>query len=398
MGNENYSAYDCAVINDVLTRESGRISGEIYNRLRETSPWIRLVKAGEFPAGMGNIINNLTFERVFSTDNTWENVATSDGSDASACLPPVEDVDFGQTQRSFRLQHIAKEGPDLCINDLRTSFQVNQQMSKVMDALTSLTGWVWEERYRDEYLRLAAHKVLAKPNLPETSGETFLAGQEPTSKLVQAILDRLYMKLIREGAGMNGALARSNGRPVFGLITSAETSNSIIFGNQDTRDDIKWASPDWNLAPLGVDRSYRGFAHIIDPYPPRYNVDGDGVFVREDVWESSSTTKGNKWEVSADYETAEYEVSFIFCPTVYRCLKARPMSTAGGNTRFDPQAMMGDFRWLNIPDRKCNPDGTIGFHRAVFMAASEPVHPEHGFAIMHKRCVNDLELEGCTYS
>lgn len=398
MGNENYSPYDCSVINDVLTRESGRISGEIYSRLRETSPWVRLVKAGEFPSGMGNIINNLTFERAFNSTvgDDWENVSTSDGSDASACLPPVEDVDFGQTQRTFRLQHKAIEGPDLCINDLRTTYQVTQQMGKVMDALTNITSWMWENRYRNEYLRIAGNKVLAKGNLPISTGEGWLSGQEPTSKLTQGILDRLYMKLIHDGAGVN-ALARSNGRPVFALITSAEASNEIIFGNDDTRDDLHWANPDWNLAPLGVDRSYRGFAHIVDAYVPRYDF-VDGIATRVEPWLSSATTKGNKWEINPDYETAEFEASFIFVPSVYRALKPRPMSSAGGNTRFDPQAMMGDFRWVNIPDRKCNPDGTIGFHRGVFISASEPMHPEQGYVILHKRCNADLGLEACTYS
>jgi hypothetical protein len=399
MGNENYSPYECAVINDEFTRESGRISGEIYSRLRETSPWIRLVKNGEFPNGMGNIINNLTFERTFNStvEDDWTNVPTSDGADASACLPDVEDIDFGQTQRNFRLQHKAIEGPDLCIADLRTTYQVQKQLDNAVEQLTSVTGWVWENRYRNEYIRLAGRKYLARPNFPYSTGEGFLAGQEPTSKLTQGMLDKVYMQLIRDGAGQY-AVGRANGRPVFGIILSAEASNAITFGNDAAREDIRWANPDWNLAPLGVDRSYRGWAHIIDPYPPRYNFDENGIATRVEVWEATATTKGNKFEIAADYETAEYEASIPFLPSVLKCLKPRPMSTAGGNTRFDPQGFMGDFRWLNIPDRKCNPDGTIGFHRGVFVSASEPWHPEHGNVILHKRCSNDLELANCTYS
>jgi hypothetical protein len=347
---------------------------------------------------MGNIINNLTFERTFNSTVTddWENVATSDGSDAGACLPPVEDIDFGQTQRNFRLQHKAIEGPDLCINDLRTTYQVQKQLDNAVDQLTSVSGWVWENRFQNEYIRLSGNKVLARPNMPISTGEDFLAGQEPTSKLTQGILDKIYMKLIRDGAGQH-AVGRANGRPIFALLTDAETSNGITFGNDAAREDIRWANPDWNLAPLGVDRSYKGFAHIINAYAPRYNEVG-GVITRVEVWTESATTKGNKWEINPDYETAEFTASIVFLPSVYRALKPRPMSTAGGNTRFDPQAMMGEFTWRNILDRKCNPDGTIGFHRGVFISASEPMHPEHGFVILHKRCSNDLELEGCTYS
>jgi len=397
MGNESYAPYDCAVINDILTRESGRIGGEILKRARETSAWIRMTPTGAFPDGMGVEISNMMFERTFNdtVEDDWVNVTVSDGSDASACLPAVEDVSFGQTLRTYRLQHKAIEGPDLCLNDLRTNWSLTKQVNAAVEQLSQLTQWVWENRYRNEYIR-TVRKVIASQNLATSSGDAWLSGQHPTSHLTQPMLDRQYMKLIRDGAGQY-AIARAKGRPIFGLITSAETSDSLTFGNSDTREDLHWASPEQNLEPLGVQKAYRGFTHIIDPYPARYNDNG-GTLDRVEVWTSSAATKGNKFEVNPDYESAEYEASIIFTPSVLRCLKARPLGSAGSNVRYDARTNMGDFRWLNIPDRKCNPDGDIGFHRGVFMSATEPMHTEHGYAIIHKRCSADLELAACTYS
>lgn len=387
----------CDNIDDVLTRESGRIGPWVYDRTITSSPWLRFIKRDKFPEGLGYSINVFTSERVFgSSDNpTWSDVSVSDGNSSSVCLPSAEALTFGQTLRSFNLQQKAFNGPDLCIEDLKTSWQIKQQLGKTMESLASLTDWVWTNRYKYEYLRIAK-KAYAKAGIPTgtTSGFAYV----PTSPLTQGVLDKIYGKQIRDGAGRN-ALAMSEGRPVFGLICSQETSDFIIRGNTAVRDDYR-RIPDAQkelLAPLGIDRSYRGFVHVVDPYPPRYDLVAN-VLTRRETWTSSSTTNGNKWEINTDWEAAEYEVSFVFHQDVYHSMVNAPMSSAGGNTAFDPQTYMGDFKWLNIQDKACNPDKTIGFHRARFMDGSQPVHPEFGYAILHKRCPNDNDLVTCSYS
>jgi hypothetical protein len=56
---------------------------------------------------------------------------------------------------------------------------------------------------------------------------------------------------------------------------------------------------------------------------------------------------------------------------------------------------MGEFKWLNIRDTADNPDGTIGYFRAVLSSGSKPVFPEWGYVIRHARCDSSLGLLSC---
>ena len=58
----------------------------------------------------------------------------------------------------------------------------------------------------------------------------------------------------------------------------------------------------------------------------------------------------------------------------------------GDVVRTQPADYMGSFRWLNIPDIECNPDGEIGRWRAKFRCAPEPGDHEFGVSILHRRC------------
>jgi hypothetical protein len=261
------------------------------------------------------------------------------------------------------------------------------------------------------------------------------------------------MRLLRDGAG-SSAQGKENGAPVFNLITSAETSDDIIKLNSDIRSDFRYSTkPNELLAPLGVERSYGGFYHIIDPYPPRYNrvaltatahaagvytvadstgleigdvvtvTGNDGTTVKSTTsvvsaltatsvtisaavtspsatdklfaWKRvfpftrTSATKGNKYDINASYLSAAYEDSIILVNEVYHSVVPKPLGSMG-QMGFDAQGYRGDFKWKNIPDRGTNPDGSVGFFRATFANGSKPVRPEWGYVIRHKRGEADL--------
>jgi hypothetical protein len=89
--------------------------------------------------------------------------------------------------------------------------------------------------------------------------------------------------------------------------------------------------------------------------------------------------------VNPEYASATYEEAFILHPEVMKSLIPRPLTSPGGNTKFDPVSYRGDFRFLNIPDRTLNPDGNYGFFRGVLASGSKPCRPEFGYAIMFQR-------------
>jgi hypothetical protein len=380
-----------------LVTEAGRIGPDIYRRTLNMSPWLKLTKQEEFPEEMGQIISVLTYERsIPAYPLVWSNVAQSTDNVGGSCLPPVTEVDWAQTLLQYQLQHTALQSPPLCVNDLRIAFQRKEQLTNMMYVLTENTAYAWINRYRDEYTRIATHQIINIDGFPDGLGQGFPL-TAPIYALSQGVLKYFYMKLNRDGGSMN-PLDRENGRPVYGLITSAEDSENLIKENADIRQDYRFSSRvNELLAPLGVERSYAGFFHIIDDLPARWDF-VSGAWVRRYPYTTMPATYGQKAEIDPLYENAAYTDSIIFHNDVMISLVPAPITAPGGNTRFDPVNYRGEFKWLNIPHATENPDGTIGFFRAIFMQASKPVIPDFGYVIRHLRCDCPLDLGVCPTS
>ena len=379
----------CDAITDILVRETGRFGPEIYDRTFATTPWIGLPKKDTFPEGMGEVISNLTYERSapVTAEPAWTAISVSDGQEGGACLPAATKISIGSTTRTFQLYRRVLEGPDFCVEELRSPFALRKQLDQILAILADYVRLEWEIRHRHEYFRMCETKVVVVSSCPPVESTTMAATYPadcPAAMLTQGILNRYKSKLIRNGAA-GSALGRENGGPIFTLICSAETSDRLIFDNADIRQDIRWGKPSELLAPFGVERSYRGFYHLIDSYPRRFTC-GAGAYTEVAAFDTTAATKGNKAVIRSAYETATYEESFIFDPTVFTCRVPKPITNPASNFRFDPVSYMGDWKLKNILDRVCNPDGTIVYHRGIMAQASEPIHPERGVAFVHLRC------------
>jgi len=484
-------------IEQLLVKEAGRIGPEIYRKTVDNNVWLKLIKQDTFPEEMGDRVSVLTYERSIPqaarngrqndydlqtvwqganailgsnpTDQTYTSfnaytqalsghaaaATDSDNANNNVSTPKFANVEFGQKLRTYDLRRVALESPNISLEDLRYPVRRKEQLSQIMNILTEQTAMVWTQRYQDEYVRLAENLVTPTgtgggatlTTVSNTNGATsFSPLNDATSKLTQGILRRLYMRLLRDGAG-SSAQGKENGAPVFNLITSAETSEDIIKLNADIRSDFRYSKPNELLAPLGVERSYGGFYHIIDPYPPRYSrknvlasnhaagvytvASGHGIEVGDTVTVASNdlatnrgnfavtattatsitlastpasaanddrllgwkrvypftraaSTKGYKYDINSDYLAAAYEDSIILINEVYHSVVPKPLGSMGGMS-FDPQSYRGDFKWKNIIDRDNNPDGTVGYFRALFASGSKPVRPEWGYVIRHKR-------------
>lgn len=383
----------CENVIDIVTRETGRFSQMIYDRVFPTSPWIGLIAKDTFPEGMGETISNLTYERSAPTvaEPTWSDVAVTDGAigvEGGACLPAAEKISIGSTTRTWNLKRRVLEGPDFCAEELRTPFAIGAQLERIVSILAEYSRIEWEIRYRHEYLRLAGRKVVVNANLTEGTGTGFPVAQA-TSVLTQGVLDKYKIKLFRDGAQLS-ALGRENGTAIMTLITDAETSERIIFDNEDIRQDLRWAEPSALLKPFGVNRSYRGVYHLIDSMPIRYTYSGGYTEVAG--YSTTAATKGNRAIVNPSWEVAPYTTSHFFDRTVFTARIPRPVVAPQAKFKFDPISYMGEFKAMNILDRICNPDGNILYHRAILAEASEPVHPERGISFVHLRCDPALNL------
>ena len=412
--------YTTVDVEQLLVKESGRIGPDIYRKTVDQSPWLKLVKQDAWPDEMGDSVSVLVYERSlpYNSDGTlktnWSNLASSAAyltagtGTGNAIAPDGGTIEFGQTLRTYNLQHTSLNSPDISLNDLRFPLKRKEQLSNIMSILTESTAEVWIQRYRDEYVRVAQNKVTATTANSTSAGEDYALGVArltdgnfplPSNtagenlELTQGILDRVYLNLIRDGAGVN-SYDRINGAPVFLAIMSPEASDSLIRANADIRQDFRWSDRvNELLAPLGVTRTYRNFHHLIDPFPARWDV-VSGAWVRRRPFapvanDLGDSRRGVKYELDANYLAAAYEDTIIFVPEVFTSLVPKPIS-ATGEMGFDPQNYRGEFTWRNIPDRTNNPDGTIGFFRAIFASGSKPVHPQQGYVIRHKRSASSI--------
>lgn len=405
------SQASCAALNSYFSSESGRIVPEIQRKMVGKSLLIDQTPRAPFPDEMGVTLSTLTVERNMSTvsdDAAWTPVSASTGSGNETCLPTPDVLSFGQTQVQWALSRIAMESPDICLEDIRTEFQLEQQLGISVDMLTKALQWRMEVNLFNQYMQLGspANRIVCNSALQAASGAATgtttiwsLASGVPTTPLTQGILDTFYLQLFRDSAG-DGAMGRSGAAFVYALICSPETSRGLIRQNADIRQDINYAymgdkMDSELLRPYGVDRSYGNYAHWPYPYMPRYDLINN-VLVRRSVWSQSSATMGTKSSISSLYTNAAFEASIVFNTKALQWRVPGVLDRPGGKMAFStPDYFPVTMTWKNIPHRTCNPDNTVGFFRALASGAMEPLHPEYLGIFLHLRCSPPLGQVAC---
>ena len=437
---------DNTAINKILTQEANRIGGDIHKSTMHTSPWIDLIKQTTFPEGMGYQLNTLIYDRALPLKSgvlggsggtapvlgvNWKDLRDSavasgvtgftDGQSVDTKNRNEEGtakIDFTRKLKPYSLKRAVVESPKVNVEDLRYAAHRTEQLRAVMDLLSESVRHSWENRYRDEYDRLADNCVLAKTASSTfiTSGENkqsfvtddatglALGGSdvktgdldanndgtgelEPSANISNALMDKIYFQLVRAGAGPK-AYGRENGRPIFSVVLSSEASYKLQTESDKIRDDIRYNSAKVGelIAPLGVEKSFRGFYHLVDDLTTRYKSRGGeaNTLVKVEPY----TVSGGVVVPNSEYESAEFEAAYVLVDDVMESLIPAPISGSNGLT-FDPVNYKGDFRWTNIPDADINPDGTIGFFRGIMASASKPIKTNFGYVVIFKRDSTD---------
>lgn len=429
------------LIDAALVQEAGRIGADIHKRALHTSPWTDLIKQTAFPEGMGYTQQTMIYDRALPTTDstgnsagiTWADIAVTETSDtlnqsltvgtqplAKAGKQFAGDrgdntassvrsyINFSRKLKPYTLRRANVESPKISLEDLRFAVYRQDQLRAIMDLMTEATQYTWENRYRDEYERLSGKVMFAKAtgtvvqSVVDSDGDnaadddfegvslsdidiltssTANGDATPDANISNAILDKAYFQLVRQGAGRE-AYGRENGRPVFGLVCSSEASYALQT-EAGFRDDVRYnqARVSELIAPLGIEKSFRGYYHLVDDLAPRFDIDGvTGAVTRILPY---TTTAGIVADNPA-YETASYEAAFILHSEVMESQIPNPFSGSNGVT-FDPCDYKGKFSWLNIKHEEKNPDGTTGFFRGVLASASKPIKTEFGHVILFKR-------------
>ena len=391
----------CENIKNAFYALTGQVSPRLFNRISINDPWVAYVEKGEWPTGMGFTINSMMLERTITNSETgteWTAATPSGNGDVATannnCLPTPEILQFGQTLTAFTMYRRNIQTENFCINDLQNDFMIAQTLSHVMDQLETVTEWVWSNRFQNEYMNLCDHKITEVNGTVDYTTNAFNFGAV-SNRLAQGTLETIYQQLVLDGAvATSGAIGKgANDQPIFALFTDAVTSRDLIRQDPDLRMDFRYADPDKLINTLGTPYSYNGFKHVWLKFPPRFDAAGNRVYPYQPP---ATTTKGWKRLINQAYVFAPIQVSFIFIPTVFTCLYERPSTAPGGGVKFDYASHMGEFQFLVIPDKACNPRGELGFFDALYASASQPGHTYLGWAIAHMNCPpKHLSLPSC---
>ena len=425
-------------INTILTQEAGRIGSDIHKATLHVSPWIDLIKQSTFPEGMGYTLSTLVYDRSLpisplthdlgdgsgqSVGTNWTSVGTTQGTakrgftgdqtETTKSLPTedanVNIIDFSKEMKTFSLSRAVIESPRINVEELRYAVHRAEQLRAIMDLLKESARSSWESLYRQQFDKQCDNVVYCKtastifatgaegsPTTTNDDSETALdvddgtggdGGSDnvvdTTANISNAILDKIYFQLVRKGAGTN-AYGRENGRPVFSLVCSSEASYQLQT-EAGFRDDVRYNNAVVSdlIAPLGVEKSFRGFYHLVDDMAPRFNLALSGdTLVEVPVYTVDVTN--DRVIMNTSYDSAAVEAAYILHQDVMESLIPAPLSGAGA-LKFDPVNYKGDFKWTNIPDVVRNPDGTIGFFRGIMASASKPIKTDFGYVILFKR-------------
>jgi len=434
-------ANSAAAIDVILTQEANRIGSDIHKATLHTSPWIDLVKQTTFPEGMGYQLNTLIYDRALPLKSgtlasnpelgvTWNAIQHSAAASGvtgftdgqSVDTKSVTDegratLDFTRKLKSYSLKKAVVESPRINVEDLRYAAHRTDQLRAIMDLMSESVRHSWENRYRDEYDRLADNCVLAAKGTGSSASQFITGGEdkqtfaasataEPATvktgdvdgsdnssdpdidaNLSNALMDKIYFQLVRAGAGPK-AYGRENGRPIFSVVLSSEASYQLQTESESIKDDIRYNSARVGelIAPLGVEKSFRGFYHLVDDLTTRYNYNtSKDTLVRVEPY----TVSGGVVIPNTAYESASFEAAYVLVDDVMESLIPAPISGDSGLT-FDPVNYKGDFKWTNIADAAINPDKTIGFFRGIMASASKPIKTNFGYVVIFKRDATDL--------
>lgn len=426
-----------SAINTVLAEEANRIGQDIYKRTLHTSPWMDLIKQSAFPEGMGYQLTTLVYDRTIPATATsgsgvqgvtWSNLGTLNASanafSTSDLGQPLKDaaddvqggrgtgssdkrsyVQFSKQLKQYSISRAVIESPRISLEDLRFAAHRQEQLRAILDLLTESSRYTWENRYRDEYEKTAANLVpcLASGTpivtTVDVSASTLFEGKQiaevdfnndfvssgvdvdytPTANISNKILDSLYFQLVRKGAAAE-SYGKENGRPVFAVVLSSEASYALQT-EAGFRDDVRYNNAKVSdlIAPLGVEKSFRGFYHLVDDLAPRFTI-STGTATRVQPY----TVTNGVTSYNAAYDLADYEAAYVIHPHVMESQIPNPMSGSNGLT-FNPVNYRGDFKWTNILNEITNPDGTTGFFRGILASATKPIKTDFGYVILFKR-------------
>lgn len=373
-----------------FTNDASRIEGRIQQIQRVHGRMSALMVKEPLPDGNGFNFQTTVVNRSTGSAQAWQEVSTPNGT-GNNCVPDASTVNPSMSIFNYTAaQYYLKSNP-VCFNDFRRAYDYKAQVKAIRENFAEEVVDKWEDRDKAMYFYYSGHKIVFDGSLTETTNGTTMPATPATSTINQAILDRLYTRIIQDGGGKE-AYAMKSGSPVITALMSEEAHRTIIKQDDSVREDFRWADAGKGensilLQSWNIDRVCGGYMHAIDNKMPRYDF-VNGAWVERPFYSNSATTIGTQAVVSAAYENAEFEDIYLWNPSVVHRQVPTPLGSVGADTTGRAVNYNGTVMWLNIPNEETNPFSDVGFWAARLQAAYKPLKPRYGYIIRVKRCPN----------
>ena len=161
---------------------------------------------------------------------------------------------------------------------------------------------------------------------------------------------QLYHALVQEAAMYS--LGQINGNPAFGVVGHPETLHDMTYEDPEIRKDMReCVGTQCDL----INRynfldSIGPFILMPDLYAPRYNRDANGNLTRVFPFDRNVPIEiGTRPITNPDYHTAEFELILFLTRDLFSLRTRRPLTSVGGETDFDSEVGIFEWKWHNPP-------------------------------------------------
>lgn len=394
----------CDQFTNFLVRQEPIYDKEIIKDIRPEDGWIGHVASGLWPAFNGTQHTKDRFRSVFpNVTKPWQDV-DADSCAGAPCNPPSTEVGWGYERKVYNLQRKRVKTKLLCYDQIIHVNKAKEHFRQIIsDILRPTTSWVSSHYLRTNALRIAGKAWLADAAMTDFThswsqdadgNEVILnTSGDPTSKITPQMLQRRVHPLML--SGYFGKNPFKDMPPLIELVTDMETiwdldkaiCNSTLAG--------QWRFQDWGAQNKYWKYAFTGqlgnYAIRGDPFPLRFQQQRAGSYRLVLPYVNSATTVGIGSLPNDDFQTAQYQMSFIMHRMGFRML-VQKMEAVNPEMPFAVRDLGGRWRFaldnLGSDENGCvieNIARNKGLFFADFEYATEPLYVEFVEAIFHKR-------------
>lgn len=375
----------------------------IIRDIRPTDGWIGHVSTGAWDAFSSTSHTFDRFRNVMPNVTTKWQQFNADSCIGAPCDPPTSQIGWGWERRTYYRERQSLETQLLCFDQILTITKAKEHFAQIVsDILKPATSYMLSHFMRKRAADYSGKKWVANATMSdftfawETTGDQEIyitTTANPTSKLTPQMLQQRVYPLM--AVGYMGKQPFVDMPPLIELVTDYETTWDLDKAATDTNVNDRWRFQEWEFPNRYYKYNFGGqignYVVRVDPFALRFNQVTPGRYQLVLPYRNMPTTEGIGSEFNPDYQTAQYQFSYIMHRQAIMFLVAQTESvnplmpfanrSLAGQWQFVMNNLGADCNGVAIDNRRLNK----GQFLADFDVSAKPVYTEWMELIFHKR-------------